>query len=173
VVTHDNSTLPVLPIAGLALLGVLGAAGFAASRRSRQRNAMAQYKVVTADSPLPVFVPIPAPARAMPEQVRYAWTPKAATAAAPAISDENPVPTGAEREELLARMVAAEPDAANPFTSGKARRRRARIILQSREHRQQEAAAMAPNASFTASAPSLARTVTARERTPAPDFAFA
>lgn len=36
-----------------------------------------------------------------------------------------------ERDALLNRMVAAAPDAANPFTSRKARRRRARLILQS------------------------------------------
>jgi len=36
-----------------------------------------------------------------------------------------------ERDALVNRMVAAAPDTANPFTSRKARRRRARLILQS------------------------------------------
>ncbi|NLR69575.1 hypothetical protein HGI47_01625 [Novosphingobium sp. ERN07] len=41
-------------------------------------------------------------------------------------------PAGArEREALIERMVASAPDASNPFTSRKARRRRARLIMQS------------------------------------------
>lgn len=36
-----------------------------------------------------------------------------------------------ERDALLKRMIAAEPDRANPFRSGKARAKRARLILQS------------------------------------------
>ncbi|WP_374405168.1 hypothetical protein [Pelagerythrobacter sp.] len=36
-----------------------------------------------------------------------------------------------ERDALLKRMIEAEPDRANPFRSGKARARRARLILQS------------------------------------------
>lgn len=50
------------------------------------------------------------------------------------IMPEGPVPTGEAREELLREMVAASPDEANPFTSHKSRRHRARIILQAREH---------------------------------------
>lgn len=46
------------------------------------------------------------------------------------------IPTGAEREELLRRMVAAPPDEANPFTSPRARRKRACLILQHRVHLQ-------------------------------------
>lgn len=38
------------------------------------------------------------------------------------------------REDLLRRMAAAKPDRANPFRSHKARRRRARLILQSLGH---------------------------------------
>ncbi|WP_156841869.1 hypothetical protein [Novosphingobium aquimarinum] len=45
---------------------------------------------------------------------------------------EGPVPTGAARADLLNRMVAAAPDESNPFVSPKARRRRARVILQHR-----------------------------------------
>lgn len=47
-----------------------------------------------------------------------------------------PVPLGEDRRALLDAMVAAPPDAANPFTSRKARLRRARLILQCRELRQ-------------------------------------
>lgn len=46
-----------------------------------------------------------------------------------------------ERDALLERMVAAEPDAENPFTSRKGRMRRARLILQAREHEQKQAEA--------------------------------
>ena len=38
-----------------------------------------------------------------------------------------------ERDALLKQMVAARPDKANPFRSGKARARRARLIMQSIE----------------------------------------
>lgn len=52
-----------------------------------------------------------------------------------------PVPTGAEREALIERMVAAPPDASNPFKSRRYRRRRARINLRHRERLLREAAA--------------------------------
>lgn len=54
---------------------------------------------------------------------------------APAPSPWNgQVPTDAEaRHRLVERMVEADPDAANPFTSRKARRRRARLILASHD----------------------------------------
>jgi hypothetical protein len=52
-----------------------------------------------------------------------------------------PVPhSRAERDALLEAMVAAPPDAENPFTSRKGRLRRARIILQSLEQEQKEEA---------------------------------
>lgn len=44
-----------------------------------------------------------------------------------------PVPTGAARDALLERMVAAEPDDENPFTTHKGRLHRARLILAARE----------------------------------------
>ncbi|PEQ14184.1 hypothetical protein B2G71_00815 [Novosphingobium sp. PC22D] len=52
------------------------------------------------------------------------------------VDPDGPLPTGEARQELLRSMVAAEPDEANPFRSPKARRRRARVILQHREHMQ-------------------------------------
>ena len=58
----------------------------------------------------------------------------------PARVPAGPVPTGAERQALIERMVAAAPDAANPFHSRKTRRKRARIILASAEHRQRQTA---------------------------------
>ncbi|MFM6933024.1 MAG: hypothetical protein ACKOUT_12365 [Novosphingobium sp.] len=58
----------------------------------------------------------------------------------PARIPAGPVPTGAERQALIERMVAAAPDASNPFHSRKTRRKRARIMLASAEHRQRTAA---------------------------------
>lgn len=52
------------------------------------------------------------------------------TGAAVALPSRRPA-TFAERDALLKRMVAAKPDRANPFTSPKARLKRARLILQS------------------------------------------
>jgi hypothetical protein len=49
------------------------------------------------------------------------------------VMPEGPVPTGEARQQLIDAMVAAPPDEANPFTSLRARRKRARIILQARE----------------------------------------
>lgn len=51
---------------------------------------------------------------------------------------DGPVGTGEAREQLLRDMVAAEPDESNPFLSPKARRRRARVILQHREAMQRD-----------------------------------
>lgn len=51
---------------------------------------------------------------------------------------DGPVPTGEARQRLLDDMVAAEPDASNPFRSPKSRRRRARVILQHREYLQRQ-----------------------------------
>ena len=51
----------------------------------------------------------------------------------PADDVSGPVPEdSAARSRLIERMVDAEPDDANPFTTRKARRRRARLILASR-----------------------------------------
>jgi hypothetical protein len=44
------------------------------------------------------------------------------------------VPAESEREALLQQRVAADPDEANPFTSPRSRRKRARLILQHRAH---------------------------------------
>lgn len=130
-----------------ALAALLGAAGFIAaallirSRRRRESDrADAAYEAVPYASPSammrPVMgVPVEAPD---PTPVSYAFYD---TKAPLKLGDrpvivEGEVPTGDAREELLRRMIEAEPDASNPFTSRKARRRRARLILQSREHGQ-------------------------------------
>jgi hypothetical protein len=53
---------------------------------------------------------------------------------------DGPVPRGEARDALLERMIDAPASAENPFRSRKARRRRARIILQTLEQQQREAA---------------------------------
>ena len=93
----------------------------------------------TAYEPAATVAPIePAPAAVRePAMILEPPTPVVPTRA-PAVALNGPVPTGEAREALLRRMVEAAPDAENPFTSGKARRRRARLILQAREQRQRE-----------------------------------
>ena len=72
---------------------------------------------------LPVAEAVPAPLAAEP---------------APAVM---PLPAIGDRDALIEEMVAAQPDEANPFTSYKARAKRARIILAARELAESEAAA--------------------------------
>lgn len=134
--------------AALAALG-LGGAAFAASRSRRRKAAMMEdaapevTPIVAAPPAEPTRFPAGlreaaaidapafafAPARqaiAQPEPARGQSTERFAIPA-------GPVPTGEAREALLERMTAAAPDEANPFTSAKARRKRARLILQARE----------------------------------------
>jgi len=125
-----------------SILGVigLGLAGFVATRR-RQREDDVQ------DTPYetqPAHV-AEAPTTSIPDELAvraegHAPAAASTTIAAPPLPSgplaSGPLPSGDERERLLDRMVAAQPDEANPFTSAKARRKRARIILQARESEQ-------------------------------------
>lgn len=129
-----------------ALLGAVGFIGAALLMRSRRRRksdrADAAYEALppaSSSAMRPVKVE---PAEVSdPTPVSYAFYDTKAPLEpgdgqrrmAPPVIVEGEVPTGDAREELLRRMVEAEPDASNPFTSRKARRRRARLILQSRE----------------------------------------
>lgn len=63
---------------------------------------------------------------------------RTSTTAAPAIPAEEL--SFDERTQLLDRMVEAEPDEANPFVSRKARRKRARLLLQRAEYQQHQKA---------------------------------
>lgn len=112
---------------GLLAIGALGGAALlvAGSRRRRLLDEGDSVEVVPPIEAASVAAAIPA---AAPEPV-----------AKPPASPERfampagPVPTGAERDELLRRMVAAPPDEANPFVSRKRRVHRARILLAERE----------------------------------------
>lgn len=145
----------------LALLAAIGLGGIAflvMGRRRRRR--MASEAEVHDYTPEPAAEPAAAaglqqpvvmtetPVRANPvyDVTDHPAQPALASAgASPAMTatparsfamGSGPVPVGDDREDLIERMVAAEPDEANPFTSRKARRRRARLILQARENGQ-------------------------------------
>ena len=164
----DNATGDVLPLAGLlAALGLGGLALFVARRR-RKPDEIAP--MIVAHEPAPVLPPraaalkpvlTPAPAFVTPAMslqqfaqpatrdatgtigqpiARPAWQEPRRTAAAPTLGQSSQL----NREALLARMVAADPDANNPFTSGKARRRRARLMLQSMDNQRWDDAELAP-----------------------------
>lgn len=132
----------ILPIAGLLAALGLGGIGLLATRRRRRvsdevapviiPHEPAPVPTARAESPVPSFAAAPLAAQPVMQQqatqpARTAWQEPRRTAAAPAATRLN-------REALLDRMVAAEPDANNPFTSGKARRRRARLMLQSMDN---------------------------------------
>lgn len=133
----------------LALAGILGALGlvavggiaFAASRRRRNRIASDEvYEPVAYEQ---IHEPIvEEPVAIAPEPVIRQPAYTAPVAAAPALartrSNGDPVALPAtlpesfeERGALLRELVAAEPDRANPFTSPRARARRAKLIMQS------------------------------------------
>ena len=133
-----------LLLAGLAGALGLGAIGlFAATHRRK----------VVLDEPAVEYEPVSKPvlAVAKPTQ-RYATLAAPAFAplkswSEPRVPQTQPVDSRAlnlNREALLDRMVAAEPDANNPFTSGKARRKRARLMLQSLDSQRWDDAELEP-----------------------------
>ena len=131
----DNSA--VLGLGALAALGIVGLGVFATRRRRT---------ILTEDGTSAIIEPIDA-TPAIVSQPAYATYDLAEPAvenarAIPGHSvsiPDGPVPTGDARQRLIDRMVDAAPDAANPFTSVKGRRHRARLILQAREAEQQRA----------------------------------
>ena len=138
----DNSN--DLLLAGLAGALGLGAIGlFAATRRRR----------ISPDDTVVEYEPVSEPAEPVAEvPQRYAtlaapaFTPLAAWSE-PRVPQAQPSDRSApnlNRAALLDRMVAAEPDANNPFTTAKARRHRARLMLQSLESDRWDDAELAP-----------------------------
>lgn len=148
--------------AGIGLLAVLGIGGaaYAMTRRRRveddplTRDEIAPYEPV-AREPAPVVAAPIHDTRAerdvstARERAAAFAAPAGASLTAPVLERraapaadprrdamQGPVPMGEDRQALLDRMVAAEPDALNPFGSRKARLRRARLILQHREQLQ-------------------------------------
>ncbi|WP_310531115.1 hypothetical protein [Novosphingobium sp.] len=162
---EDNGWLIPLALGGMAVGGGIAYAATAGKRRRKTQPAdAAVYRDTRNEGRAPIRAPLAtsslaatfagADARreANPEVVpagtpTYAADgPAGATPAAarrfnePARIPAGPVPTGAERQALIERMVSAAPDASNPFHSRKTRRKRARIMLASAEHRQRTAA---------------------------------
>lgn len=119
----DNS----LALAGLAGIIALGGAGLLWTRR-RDRSLIGERRVIVepiAAAPPPVAVTPPL-AEPLPPAA-----PAVAPAAAAGTLAAGPLPNTPERRrDLIEAMVAAPPDEANPFRTRKARRHRARLILQ-------------------------------------------
>lgn len=113
-VANDDGLSPwALPVGAAATLLVLGGVALGATRRRRTWQADA------------TFVPPVVHRPALHPAVEPTIKPAAPTLMrAPMVTA-----TMQDREWLIERMVAAAPDAANPFTSRKARRRRARLIV--------------------------------------------
>lgn len=133
-VNDDNTQFWVAVLAGLiaVALAIWGFVAIGRRKTVQRRVAAVERPVVT---PRPT---VAAPAAAATPTVTPLATarPNAATpslahsGAAVALPSRMPA-TFAERDALLKRMVAAKPDRANPFTTPKARLKRARLILQS------------------------------------------
>lgn len=137
-VPADDNDVPVGVIAGLLAAFGIGAAGFAAMRTRRRHEDEDADMGVTPPTQA-AYRPVPVNAEAThtyvpvaPPQPVAAHSP--ARSPAPVDLGDSALAVGEDREQLLDRMVAAEPDSANPFRSPKARRKRARVILQHRDH---------------------------------------
>lgn len=113
-----------LPIGVGASILVLGVAVITLRRRRRPYEEDVDFVP-------PVIVP-PARAEGRPPMAARMAAMQPPVMPRPAGVMPTVAPAGArEREALIERMVAAAPDASNPFTSRKARRRRAKLIMQS------------------------------------------
>ena len=138
----SNDTSNELLLAGLAGALGLGAIGlFAATRRRRP---------IVSEEPAVTYEPESTAVAEEPQRyatlVRPAFTPLPAwnEPRAPLAQASDSRALNLNRSALIDRMVAAEPDANNPFTSSKARRRRARLMLQSMESKRWDDAELVP-----------------------------
>lgn len=118
----DATTDWALPVGAAATLLVLGGVAFAANRRRRIWEVDADFVPPVGDrsAARPTTIPAPQAERA-PVSPAMLMAKTCAT-------------TPDERADLIDRMVASPPDAINPFISRKARRRRARLIVQAMKH---------------------------------------
>lgn len=164
---EDITEALAMILGGLLLAGVsVGALVLLMRSRRRSRAASAfeptYVEPVRAPEPKPEYVaPRAEPGLAATPAPAFDWsrasTPLPASGAAvalPRVAPTDPV----ERGELLKRMVAAEPDRANPFTSPKARLRRARLILQSLGRKFESSTPRFDLSQYTSNWPALART---------------
>jgi hypothetical protein len=145
-------------LVGLLAAGALGLVLFFALRRRRpnEETAIAREPVATDASaiesaprfaePLAYVTPTQAPAGTpLPNQ--------GAAVALPAVAPEDPE----AREALIQKLVAARPDRANPFRSRKARRHRAKLIVQSLGRKFENASPRFDLSQYTANWPALKR----------------
>lgn len=152
--SSPDDGIPGEALAGLlAALGI-GAVGYAAFRSRRRRTAPDEAYLADetlADRSLAaepvhdeVAPPRTAPVFGTPRQAqktewRYGLAPIRAEDAETQVMEREPMAAD-DRTAVLDRMVDAAPDEANPFTSRKARRKRARLLLQQREAEAQRSA---------------------------------
>lgn len=146
--TNSESTneIALAGLLGLLGLGAVGGVAYAASRRRRNRALDRQYEpdideaVVVTPAAIETAPQVTAPAFAAPAATSFTAAPvvPARSATRVPLASGDPVALPAElpdsfeeRDALLKELVAAEPDKANPFTSPRARARRAKLIMQS------------------------------------------
>ena len=127
-------------LAGALSLGIVGFLALRSRRRPEEEDTAFDPPVIDPPNALrkPTAPVAAAPATAMPPRYDFLGMPVREPAPdRTSVLPDGPVPTGEARHALLERMVAAEPDEANPFTSPRARRRRARMILRNRDQLQE------------------------------------
>ncbi len=139
---QDWTGLIALALAGIIPVGFAIFAFMWWRRRSHRTN---YVPVETIEQPVPrgnaaaattpavdhePFVPQAPTAASTPVPVVAMSTAQSRNSGEVVLPREMPA-TFAERDKLLRQLVAAKPDRANPFTSPKARARRARLIMQS------------------------------------------
>lgn len=146
--TLSSTALAGIGLGGLALLGLLGAGALRRRRQSDGSFEVLPEPLAAAAPPLPARTPageqLPDPA------VRYAFASSAAPATAALFGTQSapanrpqipvgPLPTGAAMVTLFNGLVAAAPDAENPYVGVKRRGRRVRWLLRQHEYRLREA----------------------------------
>ena len=130
-------------LAVLLLGGIGGGAWLVARsrRRAPMRGEAHQARLAPAQEPVRASASQAAldPAVPLPAFATFDGTDERSEHAKALARGDGPLPrTRAERDTLLHRMASAAPSAENPFTSRKARLRRARLILQRREYEERE-----------------------------------
>lgn len=140
-VANDTDELALAGMLGALGLVAVGGIAFAASRR--RRNSVQTDEIYGPVAYDPVDEPIvetPVVVAPQPVMTQAAYTTPAPKAPVMArhtgVGDPVALPaelpeTFEERDALLHELVAAKPDKANPFTSPRARARRAKLIMQS------------------------------------------
>lgn len=114
------------PLEAAGAIVVIGLIGYAFTRRREEDEDVTQpYETLAYEAP-------PEPVEAAPVMAAPVMETPAPVPTTASVLPAGPVPTGEARAALLEKMVAAPPDDANPFTTAKARMRRARMILNTR-----------------------------------------